>query len=327
MAARETFSFPEKKLQLPQLEEMVNRVHSPLFVTDWVSRRNFVYSSTSPAQIIHCRLNNHESVYLFCKYAGNHTQFSFGHRGGVEYENGIYKNILSHAVLSSPSYYGFFTSEIQSNSCLVIGYLKNGNLLKDSRDPEDFGKAAAWIGQFHKMHEAKQQPSIKVYDRSYYLIWLKGMENLLETLKTKYRWLPSLCHYFSDNLHLLTESPQTIIHGEYYTKNIMVQKGMIYPIDWESAAIGAGETDLVSMIEDWDEKRRSIALKNYIRARWADGHFNKNEFEKKLLLVRIYFFLRWAAEYNDPELWLTRNDWFKRFYQTIRESGYQPLSV
>jgi hypothetical protein len=107
----------------------------------------------------------------------------------------------------------------------------------------------------------------------------------------------------------------------------MVQKGMIYPIDWESAAIGAGETDLVSMIEDWDEKRRNIALKNYIRARWDDGPFNKNEFEKKLLLVRIYFFLRWTAEYNDPELWLTRNEWFKRFYQTIRESGYQPLTV
>ena len=327
MAPRETFLFPEKKLQLPQLEEMINRVHSPRFVINWVSRRNFVYSSTSPAQIIHCRLNNHESVYLFCKYAGNHTQFSFGHRGGVDYENGIYKSILRNAALSSPIYYGFWNSGKQSKSCLVIGYLKNGTLLKDSRDPEDFGKAAAWIGQFHKMHEAKQQPSIKVYDRSYYLIWLKGMENLLHTLKRKYSWLPSVCYYFMENLYLLTDGPQTIIHGEYYTKNIMVQKGSIYPIDWESTAIGPGETDLVSMIEDWDEKRRSIAVKNYIQARWDNGHFNKAEFEKKILLVRIYFFLRWTAEYNDPELWLSRNEWFKRFYQSIRESGYRPLTT
>jgi len=327
MAQREAFLFPDRKLQLPHLEKMVNRVHAPHYITDWVSRRNFVYHSTSPAQIMHCRLNNHESVYLFCKYAGNHTQFSFGHRGGVKYENEIYKDILRSKDLSSPIYYGFWNAERKSNSCLVIGYLKYANLLKDSRDPEDFGKAATWIGRFHKMHENEQQRSIKVYDRAYYLIWLKGMESLLKTLRRKYAWLPSLCHYFADNLHLLTGGPQTIIHGEYYTKNIMVQNGAIYPIDWESAAIGPGETDLVSMIEDWDEKRRNIAVRNYIRDRWDEEHFSRSEFEKRMFLVRIYFFLRWTAEYNDPEMWLTRNEWFKRFYQTIRESGYQPLTV
>lgn len=327
MEVRETFSFPEKKLQLPQLEDLVNKAHSPLYVKNWVSRRSYVYSSTSPAQIIHCHLSNNQSVYLFCKYSGNHTQYSFGHRGGVEYENEIYKKILWHSALSSPAYYGFCRFEKLSNSCLVIGYLKNSNLLKDSRDPEDFGKAAAWIGQFHRMHEASQMPSIKVYDHAYYMIWLKGMENLLNTLKTKYRWLPLVCNYFEENLHLLTGSPQTIIHGEYYTKNILVQKGIIYPIDWESTAVGPGETDLVSLIEDWDEQRKNIALKNYIEARWPDGDFNKAGFEKRMLMVRIYFFLRWTAEYNDPELWLNRNEWFARFYQTIKESGYQPLAV
>jgi len=327
MEVKETFSFPHRKLQLPQLERMISNIYSPFYVLNWVSRRNFVYSSTSPAQIIHGRLNNNQSVYLFCKYSGNHTQYSFGHRGGVEYENEIYKTVLANCSLSSPPYYGFCLFEKSSDACLVIGYLKNSILLKDSRDPEDFGRAAAWIGQFHRMHEAKHKQSIRVYDRSYYMIWLKGMETLLRTLQKKYSWLPSVCDYFKENLHLLTDGHQTIIHGEYYTKNIIVQKDMVYPIDWESAALGPGETDLVSLIEDWDEARKDIAFKNYIQARWPDGAINRSVFEKKLLLVRIYFFLRWTAEYNDPELWLTRNEWFKRFYQTIKESGYQPLEV
>ena len=123
-------------------------------------------------------------------------------------------------------------------------------------------------------------------------------------------------------MHLLSDdTTQTFIHGEYYTKNILVQKGIIYPIDWESAAIGPGEIDLASLIEGWDEKRKNIALKSYLKTRWPDGLFSESEFEKRLLLVRIYFFLRWTGEHDDPEFWLNRTNWFKKFYQLAKQAG------
>ena len=291
-----------------------------------ISRTAYDYRSTSPAEIISVSLNDGQIVSLFCKYSGSHTQYSYGHRGGVEYETLIYEKILNKIPLRSPRYYGAFKKE-NNDTCLVIEFLKVSKLLKDSRDPRYFGKAAAWIGSLHKMYESTLPPSIKIYDKAYYMIWLKRVESLLETLKGKHPWLPSVCIYFKENLHLLSDSTQTFIHGEYYTKNILVQKGIIYPIDWESAAIGPGEIDLASLIEDWDENRKNIALKNYLKARWPDGNFSESEFEKRLLLARIYFFLRWTGEYDDAQFWLKKDQWFVRFYQLIKKAGDKQTTV
>jgi len=321
-----TFSFPGTNKLVPQLEGLLNKIHSPYYMVDLIKRKPFDYRSTSPVEIVSCRLSNGEVISLFCKYSGGHTQYSNGHRGGVEYETKIYKNTLRKLPLSTPLFYGI-CKEKNKETGLVIEYIKRSRLLKDAHSPQYFGKAAAWIGSLHKMHESNPPRGIKIYDTDYYMIWLKGVEKLLESLKKKHPWLPSVCRYFRENIHLLSDSAQTFIHGEYYTKNILVKKGVIYPIDWESAAIGPGEIDLASLIEDWDEERKNIALKKYIQARWPDGKFSESEFEKRMLMVRIYFFLRWTGEYDDPEFWLNRNNWFKRFYQLIKKEGYKPLAV
>lgn len=326
MGLNGTFAFPDTKKLNPQLERILNKVHSPFYMEELVKRKPFDYHSTSPAEIISCRLNDGQVVSLFCKYSGSHTQYSYGHRGGVEYETKIYKNILHKSPLSSARFYGI-CKEKNKETCLVIEYLKGSKLLKDAHAPKYFGKAAAWIGNLHKKFESNPPKEIKIYDTAYYMIWLKGVENLLGALKKKHPWLPVVCSYFRENMHLLSDSVQTFIHGEYYTKNILVKKAAIYPIDWESAAIGPGEIDLASLIEDWDEERKDVALKNYIQARWPDGNFSENDFKKRLLLVKIYFFLRWTGEYDDPAFWLHRNNWFKRFYQSIKKEGFKPLVV
>jgi thiamine kinase-like enzyme len=320
------FIFQGTEKLVPQLERILNKIHSPEYMVDLIKRKPFDYRSTSPVEIISCRLSNEEIIYLFCKYSGSHTQYSYGHRGGVEYETKIYKNILNKLTLSSARFYGICKEKNKEN-CLVIEYLKGSKLLKDAHAPKYFGKAAAWIGNLHRKYESNHPRGVKVYDTDYYMIWLKEVETMLETLKKKYPWLPAVCRYFRDNIHLLAGSAQTFIHGEYYTKNILVKKGIVYPIDWESAAVGPGEIDLASLIEDWDEERKNIAVKKYKEARWPGGNFSGSEFEKRMLMVRIYFFLRWTGEYNDPQSWLNRSNWFNRFYQLIKEEGYKPLVV
>src|SRR5688572_7140154 len=213
-----TFSFPGTINLSPQLEKILNKTHSPSYMVELVKRKPFDYRSTSPVEIISCRLNDGQVVSLFCKYSGNHTQYSNGHRGGVEYETKIYKEILQKIPFSSARFYGICRKN--KETCLVIEYLKNSKLLKDCREPEYFGEAAAWIGGLHKKYESNRPSVAKIYDEAYYMIWVKGVENLLETLKVKYPWLPSVCRYFKENMHLLFDTAQTFIHGEYYTKNI-----------------------------------------------------------------------------------------------------------
>jgi len=265
-------------------------------------------------------MNDGRSVSLFCKYSGNHTQFSFGHRGGVEYETSVYKNILRKSSLSLVKYYGNFKAD-NKMACLVIEYLHRSKLLKDIPKAEYFAKAGAWIGELHRHYEQKNLRPLKIYDEEYYNIWLKGVEDLLPVLKKKHPWLPGLCRYFKKNMHILFDSAQTLIHGEYYTKNILVRNETVYPIDWESAAIGPGEVDLASLIDGWDAKRKKLAIKNYVEKRWPKGDFSVQEFEKKLLLVRIYFFLRWTGEDVDPEFWSTQTKWFNKFYPLAKQAG------
>jgi len=47
----------------------------------------------------------------------------------------------------------------------------------------------------------------------------------------------------------LLTSPPTLIHGEFYAKTVLVRRGKLFMVDWESAAIGPGEVDLAALTE------------------------------------------------------------------------------
>src|SRR5215831_8043433 len=100
MAVNGHFIYPAMDHLGSQLQKMIDISYDRPSTIESVKRRPFLYHSTSPAEIIKCSMDNGKSVSLFCKYSGNHTQFSFGHRGGVEYETKVYKNILRKSSLS-----------------------------------------------------------------------------------------------------------------------------------------------------------------------------------------------------------------------------------
>jgi thiamine kinase-like enzyme len=98
----------------------------------------------------------------------------------------------------------------------------------------------------------------------------------------------------------LASNPLTVIHGEYYPKNILVRaQTEIVPVDWESAAIGPGEIDLASLIEGWPEDSRAACRRAYLGARWDGGC--PDEFERRLASARMYFALRWLGDASQHE--------------------------
>ena len=88
---------------------------------------------------------------------------------------------------------------------------------------------------------------------------------------TDRRRLAGLATTFEERASELTSAPQTIIHGEYYPKNILVREGEIFPVDWESAAVAAGEIDLASLTEGWPEEDKRVCQAEYCAARWPNG--------------------------------------------------------
>src|SRR5581483_12485538 len=83
--------------------------------------------------------------------------------------------------------------------------------------------------------------------------------------------LERLCARYAELLPDLLAAPATVVHGEYGPKNILIRGAEVYPVDWESAAVGPGEVDLAALVHRWGERSTRVAARAYVATRWPDG--------------------------------------------------------
>jgi hypothetical protein len=244
---------------------------------------------------------------FFCKYLAGGGPNAFGHRGGVEYESLVYRKVLSGIPLTTIHYYG--ESRIENNDMVVVlEFLGHYLRFVKSGDPDGLIKAAGWIGSFHRLMEGQSPDFIRKYDMSYYQSWMEHFRKVNACLWERHPELEKLIALFSRHLWMLTDTSHTIIHGEYYPRNVLMKKGVIYPVDWESAAIAPGEIDLASLIEDWPPKEALRTIEAYASARWDIGERDERGLMNRLLMARIYFFIRYCPWNTAPEKWIA-NKW------------------
>ncbi len=321
-------TFPDIIILNNQLSTLFVDEKFPAIPFEILSRKVSIHSSTFPAEIIECRIPSGACVKLLCKYLSDCEHNCFGHRGGIEYEGRVYDEVLRNIPLSTAKYYGSCKDTENNEVWLVIEYLEGCISIKDSKELDPaakldlFAKAATWIGNLHRLQESNAPSFIKKYNASYYNLWVEAIHSDGQRLKKHFLWLQNVCDYFQKNLYLLTDSTQTLIHGEFYPGNVLFKNNLIYPIDWESAAYGPGEIDLATLIHGWDETRMKIAIENYCSSRWLDANFSKKEFEQRLLHARIYSYLRWIGEWPSYlEEWLKKPETFDELYLIGKEAG------
>src|SRR5688500_11399236 len=248
-----------------------------------ISRSAFKGSSTFPAEIINCKLSEGKVLTLFGKYLAGLGPNNHGHRGGVEYEIKIYDEVLRELPLTKAGFWGKCHFQENNETLLLMDFLEGSISLKGHPDINVYLNAAAWIAKMHDFFESNVPSFVKVYDQAYYFVWLKRMENEPAVLSAQ-PWLADVINYFRNNVDILLEAPQTLIHGEYYSKNILLREGIIYPVEWESAAFAPGEIDLASIIEARKDDVVARITESYIHARFKNDVFDKAGFEKRLLM-------------------------------------------
>jgi aminoglycoside phosphotransferase (APT) family kinase protein len=160
-------------------------------------------------------------------------------------------------------------------------------------------------------------PLLNRYDTAYYLGWVHRTWQFAGRLQQRFPWLGTLCAGAEELAALLVETPPCIIHGEYYPNNILCSDAAIYPVDWESAAIAAGEIDLVSLTDRWSRNIVRQCELEYQRVRWPHG--SPATFAQKLAAARLYMHFRWLGD--RPE-WTTHKNYLWRFEQ-LRSAGEQ----
>jgi hypothetical protein len=273
-------------------------------------RERFENGGFFSSEVVKYRLRSGKDVRLFCKYSSDQGHRSFGHRGGGSYEAAVYR-MLQTLNTTSPKLHGTFVEKETARVWLVLEYV-TGLRVNESVDPTaGLKNAARWIGDLHRRAGVRvtvdQTAFLKAYDLDYYAAWADRTSSFAGGLHARYPWLQSLCDKFSDETAQSLMADRVLIHGEYYPKNILVDGKQVCPVDWETAAVGAGEIDLAALIEGWPNDIATACEEEYRRAR---NNAEVTEFQHRLDAARLYLTFRWLGD--RPE-WTRHPDLLSRF--------------
>lgn len=276
--------------------------------------------SSNYSNLIQCELSGGRVLRLFGKYSGSspeegHGGHGHGHWGGVAYEAEVYRRVLRHSTVTYPKFYGVHRDGATGRFGFFIEYLEGGWYVSSHEDPlGSLGRAARWLGRFHTENEGpverNEWPFLKRYDREYYLGWARRTTRFAGPLHRRYTWLGRLCERFGEALDVLQRSPPTVIHGEFCPHNVFYHGESIYPFDWESAAVAAGEIDLAALTEGWPHEVVASCLREYVVSRWPEGP-PKGE-PMRFAAAQLFFQFRWLG---DNQEWTVDEENAHRFDQ------------
>ena len=312
---------------LPSLERLMTGLRSVLdtqLSSTWdcevLQREANIYASTFPSEVVTCRWADGAVVQLFCKYSASRNRNTYGHRGGLVYEALVYERILPRVELSAPFYYGSYHCAGNDEQWLILQYLGHSCRLASSEDDTAVTKAAHWIGEFHSFWATRDATSslgfLTRYDIEYFSGWSERAYKYSIEANLESSWLKQVCAHFPKWVEVLLDREQSVIHGEYYPKNILFGDDRVYPVDWESTALGPGEIDLATLTEGWPPYYVGRIESDYRQVRW--GGVPPSDFSHALQVARIYLHLRWLGDRPEWTAEMTdRFDSLKRDAETL----------
>src|SRR5213592_929239 len=217
------------------------------------------FMSTFPNEIVTCQLPSGRKRRVFVKYGVGRSHHSFGHRGDIPYEAEVYRRVLHPLPEFRPRYLGTYTDPETGDTSLFLEYVDRNNRLSDitwkraTRQPRAMAQTARWLARFHAAHELRvHDPSLsflKRYDVMYYRGWAQRTFEFARPLLPRFPWLKKLRLCGDAWFAPLLTAAQTVIHGEFYAKTVLIRSQSLFMVDWESTAIAPGAIDLVALTE------------------------------------------------------------------------------
>ena len=265
--------------------------------------------STFPNEVVTCQLADGSKGRVFIKYEADRSHDSFGHRGGVAYEAEVYRRLLQPLPDFYPKCLGAPTDPNTGKTWLVLQYVSSAVRVSDlvykraTRQPRAMAESARWIGKFHARHEERVcEPEfsfLKRYNAEYYRGWAIRTFEFAAPIRKRFPWLDKLCQAGDEWFAPLLTAPPTLIHGEFYSKTVLIRGQKLFMVDWESAAVAPGEIDVATLTEGkhWRGQIAHQCEREYQRARWPKC--TPANFSRTLEAAKIYLHFRWLGERPD----------------------------
>jgi thiamine kinase-like enzyme len=259
---------------------------------DILERKHNRYSSTFPSEILTVCLPDGAACRMLAKYEYDRFRNVGSHRGGPSYEADVYRHVLGSVDLPRPRLWGALEQNLDGGTWLFLEFVENAVRADEAADPaEALRRAARWAGLFHST--AKPATCLNRYDAAYYQSWAQRAAEYSSVWHTRYPWLQHFCVRAQDLIAALGAAPTAVIHGEFTPHNLLARDNEIYPVDWESAAVGVAEIDLASLTDGWPDEVVAACEREYISARF--GSAAPDDFVERLELARLYWALRWIG--------------------------------
>jgi aminoglycoside phosphotransferase (APT) family kinase protein len=168
-----------------------------------------------------------------------------------------------------------------------------------------------------------------VYNEEHYRRCAERVEQMLPGLELEDRRLigQALEHYMG-RIEWLSALPRTVIHGQYFGRNIMLRRRnreqMIAVIDWETAALGPGLIDLVSFTSGkWTDEQRQTMWRAYFDQYEAETEVSRDweDFCKELMELELYQALEWLAWWRNRSISHNFGKWVTELKRITRETA------
>ncbi|HVH10461.1 MAG TPA: phosphotransferase [Gemmatimonadales bacterium] len=217
----------------------------------------------------------------------------------------VYQSILS------PERFGtlhLYAARWEPQRGLYWIFLEHGGriVLHNFLDLWRWTAAARWAARFHAA--TRDLPRARTeflprYDRAHYERCAARVRAILPNVDRAERDLVSRgLDRYASQIDWLSTLPRSVIHGQFFGKNIMLRGGRARPrivvIDWETAALGPGTFDLVSLTSGkWTaDERHAMRVAYFEEVQAATGQRLAWEaFSQELATVALYQSLEWLA--------------------------------
>jgi aminoglycoside phosphotransferase (APT) family kinase protein len=216
-----------------------------------------------------------------------------------------YRGVLAPHVDGPPSFYGAVTDPEQDRFWMLLERV-SGLQLADIGEFAVWEEAARFLAGMHS-RLAAALPSLRAesrgrllrYDADFYSLWARRLRAFVRARPVETRLRAGL-EYVAERYDAVVERlvalPATVVHGEFYSFNIIAERrgGLrICPVDWETAAVGPGLIDLAGLVAgSWtpEEKRRLALVYHEVAGDGAPG-----KFLEALDWCRLHVAVQWAG--------------------------------
>jgi aminoglycoside phosphotransferase (APT) family kinase protein len=248
----------------------------------------------------------------------------------------VYRDLLDSAGLGAPAYHGSHVDAARERYWLFIENVR-GPVLWQLGDFEVWEEAARRLARLHAvLAPAAESPpaSLLRYGPELYGVWIQRAREFARRPEVPWsdearRQVEGLADRYEPVVERLAALPVTLIHGEFYPSNVLVQQRddelRICPIDWEIAATGPSLLDLAALtIGRWTPRERDALTRAYRAAAGAspDPIALPTDFDAALECCRLHLAVQWLGW--DPE-WVPpaehRHDWLAAALDSARKLG------